>query len=301
LPDDGGGGFIPEDDGDSGGGGGGFIRDENDGSAAGGGFIRDDDDDDVGPSNQPQPDSDFEGPSLSPNQQIPLSSIPTALQLLDLPPDDAQVLAVFRNAASGWDNPNDAEGGEGTVYDGLVSLDDWRAVCAVLLEGRTDVGDEGDGDEDVEMENADEYREEDGDEDEGNGDGDDDEYADEIPSRLRTRRVRKRKDSSSDGSGDSGSGDRSKGPRPPTARQKKVCLEAFALIFPEASAEDLPKRRIGIEDVQRVAKLIGERLKLEEVRNSSARFMTCSSVLTSWVRPLRCWKPFRRLRIRLWV
>jgi hypothetical protein len=40
------------------------------------------------------------------------------------------------------------------------------------------------------------------------------------------------------------------GPRPPTARQKKFCHEAFTLIFHEASAEDLPKKRIGIEDVQ---------------------------------------------------
>jgi hypothetical protein len=100
----------------------------------------------------------------------------------------------MRPPASGWDNPSKAEGGEGIVYDGLVSLDDWRAVWALLLEGKAD---EGDGDEDVEIENADEYREEDEDEDEGNGDGDDDEYTQETASRLRTRRVRKRKDSSS--------------------------------------------------------------------------------------------------------
>ena len=33
---------------------------------------------------------------------IPLSSILKVLQSLDLPPDDEEVLAVFRNAASGW-------------------------------------------------------------------------------------------------------------------------------------------------------------------------------------------------------
>jgi hypothetical protein len=38
--------------------------------------------------------------SLSP--QISLSTIPSALQCLDLPPDDAQLLLVFKNTVLGW-------------------------------------------------------------------------------------------------------------------------------------------------------------------------------------------------------
>ena len=71
---------------------------------------------------------------------ISLSSIPSALQLLDLPPDDSEVLSVFKNAASGWTSDSI------TSFEGLnpqekfVSREDWRSVCAVLLEHRTRSG-----------------------------------------------------------------------------------------------------------------------------------------------------------------
>jgi hypothetical protein len=69
--------------------------------------------------------------------QIPLSSIPSAIQRLGLAPDDVQVLLVFKNAASGWrlstNRPGEI-GGESDAEEAYVSHEDWRAMCAVLLE-----------------------------------------------------------------------------------------------------------------------------------------------------------------------
>ncbi|KAG8744950.1 hypothetical protein FRC10_009185 [Ceratobasidium sp. 414] len=100
----------------------------------GGGFVRDDEDED---EDEGQASDDDQDPG------IPLSLIPTGLQMLDLAPDDQEVLAVFRNAATGWENPRPRtvrqasdEDGEAVVDKdaGLsVSKDDWRAVCAVLV------------------------------------------------------------------------------------------------------------------------------------------------------------------------
>ncbi|KAJ7936815.1 hypothetical protein B0H13DRAFT_2649264 [Mycena leptocephala] len=47
--------------------------------------------------------------------QISLSSIPKLLQRLDLPPDDAQI-------------------GDTDTEEAYVSRDNWRAICAVLLD-----------------------------------------------------------------------------------------------------------------------------------------------------------------------
>ncbi|KDQ22219.1 hypothetical protein PLEOSDRAFT_1086936 [Pleurotus ostreatus PC15] len=74
-----------------------------------------------------------------PSARIPLASIPAALELLDLPPHDRQILAVFRDAAESDDEDGDdtagygANGGSGK--EASVSRSQWRAVCAVLLEG----------------------------------------------------------------------------------------------------------------------------------------------------------------------
>ncbi|KAF4581681.1 hypothetical protein EYR40_002692 [Pleurotus pulmonarius] len=70
--------------------------------------------------------------------RIPLASIPAALEALDLPPNDRQILAVFRDAAES--DHEDGAGGDGAAGDGAageltVSRGQWRAVCAVLLEG----------------------------------------------------------------------------------------------------------------------------------------------------------------------
>jgi hypothetical protein len=80
---------------------------------------------------------------------IPLTLIPTALQILDLPPADEEVLAVFENAARGWGGAQVSTGEEG------VSREDFRAVCAALLPEEEDQeegtdGDDGSVDEDEE-------------------------------------------------------------------------------------------------------------------------------------------------------
>ncbi|KIJ24073.1 hypothetical protein M422DRAFT_275224, partial [Sphaerobolus stellatus SS14] len=70
------------------------------------------------------------------NDIIPLSLIPSALQLLDLPPDDEEILRVFRNAAGGWNGMSGEPSSSRTSNEeGSVSRKDWRTVCAVLVDG----------------------------------------------------------------------------------------------------------------------------------------------------------------------
>ncbi|CAE6527547.1 unnamed protein product [Rhizoctonia solani] len=103
----------------------------------GGGFVKDDQDE------REESEEEQDG--------IPLSMIPKGLQMLDLPPDDEDVLSVFRNASTGWEHrpgiPRRQRSGsdDEEVMDkdaGLsVSQEDWRAVCAVLL-GQKEDGDD---------------------------------------------------------------------------------------------------------------------------------------------------------------
>jgi len=88
-----------------------------------------------------------------------------------------------------------------------------------------------------------------------------------TPSRKRTRNhsLSKNEDLSSDDTNQR---------RPLTARQQKTCLTTFALFFPEASEQDLPFQRIMIKDIQRVAKLLGEKIKAEDVVEMVNMFST---------------------------
>ncbi|KAI0666747.1 hypothetical protein C8Q78DRAFT_419262 [Trametes maxima] len=264
------GGFIPEEP--AAGGfivnepaGGGFIRDTT--PVAAGGFVADDASDDD-----------------EPHTHIPLSLIPTALQNLDLQPDDEDVLSVFRNAASGWRT----RGGAGDdPPDALVSRRDWRAVCAALLD--TGAGD--DEDEDVDMDDdprgsaqdaeeapsdcGEEYVGSNGSESDNEGeDGSDDEYreggggferpraAKASPKKGATRAGRKQ------GGGGrraaSGTESEDEGARSLTARQKKECRVAFGLFFPEVGEGELDEQRIRIKDITRVAKVLKEKITAEE-------------------------------------
>ncbi|TFK66348.1 hypothetical protein BDN72DRAFT_823556 [Pluteus cervinus] len=223
--------------------GGGFIPyDPPSSLGSGGGFIIED-----------------EAPNHTQCSHITLENISSALQFLDLPPDDDQVLSVFRNAASGWSSAS-IESVKQTTGGNLVSLDDWRAVCAVLLEHRqeeykddsddaerelhgVDMEDEGDAE-------SDEYLE--GGEDVGSSSGS--EYqATAKSTRLKTGSQRERPSSPDSSS------------KKVTPRQRQSCLEAFSLFFPEVSADDVTKQRIMIKDIQRVSKLIGDQLKAEEI------------------------------------
>ncbi|KAK0464561.1 uncharacterized protein EV420DRAFT_1638112 [Desarmillaria tabescens] len=209
-------------------------------SSGGGGFLVEDD---------PGEADDEIDASQIPN--IPMSSIPSALQLLDLPPDDEQVLTIFRQAASGW------EEGASPSTELSVSMDDWRAVCAILLEHHAQEYADSDGDA-ISRPISDlgsDY--EAGDVDMEEPSDDDDDYVEEAPARRRTRPTTRTRDSDSDSDFTN--------PKQLTKRQKQTCLENFALFFPNATPEDLPRQKIMISDIQRVAKLLNEKLKAEEI------------------------------------
>ncbi|KAK1226831.1 hypothetical protein PQX77_010187 [Marasmius sp. AFHP31] len=256
---DSGGGFLIDNDNQQhslGGGGGGFISDgvPEPAAAGGGGFIVDDEEDrhEVLDNNQEKPEF------------IPLSTIPDALQLLGLDPGDAQVMGVFRRAASDW---GDVQGDGSTTAnrdteEGLVSLKDWRAVCGVLLEG-ADIPESVEppdiGEDDSDGPPSDSYEPED----------DSDEYLEEQDishQRRRPRGTTAKMTADFDLSSLSGDDEDEDVPsaRRLTPRQRQTCLQAFALFFPDASPEDLPKQRLRITDIQRVAGLLKEKLKADE-------------------------------------
>ncbi|KAJ3571271.1 hypothetical protein NP233_g3862 [Leucocoprinus birnbaumii] len=246
----GGGGFIHEEET-----GGGFIQEEP--NASGGGFINDDEDQH----------------EVNAHSQIPLSSIPSALQYLDLPPDDEEVISVFRNAATGWTSSStDATSLRRTEgEDQYVSRDDWRSVCAVLLEHDVE-GDDGVGDEDVEMAepgnesdvaDSDEYQESEVEVQEE--DGDDGEYVKGPASTAARRRTRRTAHKSTSPPLSLSSDSSDSGPHKLTSRQRQTCVTAYSLFFPDVPLEELVDQRIMIKDIQRVAKLLNEKLKTEEV------------------------------------
>ncbi|KAG6895309.1 hypothetical protein C0992_002018 [Termitomyces sp. T32_za158] len=187
--------------------------------------------------------------------QIPLEEVSRALQKLDLPPDDEQVLAVFRNAASGWTAPSSSDAQ--VTSKGWISRDDWRAVCAVLLEqvGNDDGNDLGSDDQYLEDDEA------------SDDDEDDEEYLEEPTARRRTRGRAAKSSSPSVSPGPSS-------PRKLTKRQQETTFEAFSLFFPDVSPEDVPKQRIMIKDIQRVAKLLGEKIKADEMIEMLDAFST---------------------------
>jgi hypothetical protein len=247
-----------------------------------GGFLLDADADLPGGFLPPSPP----GVALESDDQpshIPLSHIPYALQLLDLPPDDEDVLAVFRNAATGWDDAHlssrltahgrncnsTTTGDENDMAEELVSLKDWRAVCTALMDDGGD--DEGDAEgNDV----AGEYPSSEPDE---SSDGSSDEYrVTDATSRKRsrksapagvsatTRRTRARKTQSDSAP--------RRSPLSPstsadvTPRQKRECLRTFMLFFPSVPEEVAKRKRLGVREVNDAATLLNEKIKTEEVR-----------------------------------
>ena len=222
---------------------------------------------------------------------IPLSRIPHALQLLDLPPDDEEVLTVFRNAATGWEDDVSSRrtahrrkrdpmitSEDNDVTEGHVSLRDWRAVCAAVM------GEDGDED-DVEGSgaiNGDDATDEDSSPElEESSGGSSDEY------RITETRSRKRSRKSSAAIGEgAGAGatrktrarktqpatTRRRSPLSPstsaeiTPRQRRECLKAFLLFFPGVPEEEAQRRRLGVREVNAAATLLKEKIKTEEVR-----------------------------------
>ncbi|KAF8880011.1 hypothetical protein BD779DRAFT_1446556 [Infundibulicybe gibba] len=223
--------------------GGGFIVDH---PSQGGGFI-------------PEESGGAQG------NQLLLADIPKALQFLDLPPDDDEILAVFNNAASGWSSSTSKldqamDGGR------LVDREDFRAVCAVLLEGTagTSEGNASDNfahDADSDGGSSDEYHNL----DESHSDIPDDESEDEYvdgpaPSHRRVRGTTTTKPS--------------EGSKKLTSRQEQAVLEAFALFFPDIPKSDVPNQRIMIKDIQRASQVLGEKLKADEMVEMLTAFST---------------------------
>ncbi|KAI9511663.1 hypothetical protein F5148DRAFT_1146687 [Russula earlei] len=218
---------------------------------------------------------------------IPISRIPYALQLLDLPPDDDQVLAVFRSAASGWeDDPFFSSSADKS--EGRVSLKDWRAVCDALMD---DGGD--DDDDDNERSGTD-----DGDEksledlsselEETSG-GSSDEYriTDARSSRKRsrkpaataggagtTRKTRARKTQSEASSRRRQSPHSLNARVEMTPRQQLECLRAFMLFFPGLPEEVVKHRRLGVREVNAAAAVLNEKIKSGEIIGMLEAFST---------------------------
>jgi len=242
-------------------------------------------------------------PQSPPPTQIPLSLIPAALARLDLAPDDEDVLAVFRNAASGWSNSHQNPTSQ---TEGTVSRKDFRAVCAVLLDsdappsppsrssnsaapmcegGGFLIEDEGEGGfiptasaSDVSLshnpefvfddsgEDSDAYQELDSDPDD-NGDESADEYIEGPrpgPSFRPSKSARKsRKALCSDD--DEIMDDSSRKHKPLSSHQKKESRIAFGLFFPDVTDNKLDEQRIMIRDIMRVTELLKDKIKAEEV------------------------------------
>lgn len=276
---------------------GGFVLDE---PVTGGGFIVDDDDDDNGGGFVPEPSPPRAGPSASTTSvnhesevqgdggfagsdcRIPLSLIPTALQILDLPPDDEQVLLVFKNAASGWTSgPASARRAVRAAgpTEEVVSLRDWRAVCSALLEPDAQ---DGIDKEDVRMDqdengrmsdglledsggSSEEYVESNPGGDSEGPDPEDGNYSD-TPAKRSARPTRRRSTRANrclDESDEEDSG--MKKNKPLTARQKETSRQAFTLFFPSSADADLENQRITISDLVRVSKELNEKITYDQV------------------------------------
>ncbi|KAG6858657.1 hypothetical protein C0993_005298, partial [Termitomyces sp. T159_Od127] len=145
---------------------------------------------------------------------------------------------------------------------GWVSRDDWRAVCAVLLE-QVDNGNDNEPGSDA---SDDQYLED----DEEINDDDDEDYLEEPTLSASRRRTRGRAAKYSSPSLSPGPST----PRKLTKRQQETTLEAFSLFFPDVPLEDVPKQRIMIKDIQRVAKLLGEKIKADEMIEMLDAFST---------------------------
>ncbi|KAG9314114.1 hypothetical protein JVU11DRAFT_4897 [Chiua virens] len=181
---------------------------------------------------------------------ILLSEIPRALRLLDLDPDD-EIMDVFKKAATGW-------GAQNSHSDG-VSKKDWRAVCAALLEGELDDGENPAGDEDVEMgadsgPDSDEHHIEGSSSDTNPEESSSDEY--EQPTRTAIKAKKAPKAAQRSGTDTS---------MQLTEAQKAQCRQNFARFFPHIPDSELDGQRIMIKDITRVADLLKESLKTEEV------------------------------------
>lgn len=236
-------------------------------------------------------DEDLDGSTST--ESIPLSSIPRALQILDLPPDDEEILSVFRNAASGW----------GTEVDGpqYVSHKDWRSVCAALLFVETEQAsaapDSSSPGGFLPEEDEDSGEEWDKDIQESSDPDDDDEYTLESqPKASTSKRKGKARRAQPTSSVISDKEDEEE-PAGPTARQQRESRRAFALFFPDVAEKDLDSQQIRIKDIDRVAKMLNEKLKADDVSSPIANDITFSQ--RSCSRLSKCSSTFPQLQTKV--
>ena len=259
---------------------GGFSVDD----AAPGGFFVDDSMDGGGsiPESASTSDDDKSTDRSSGIDYINLSDIPSTLQLLDLQPDDGDVLSVFRNAATGWENKHVSRTDSQDDVHLRVSRKDWRAVCAALLDVGVRDGEDEDGESAVDVEMQDE--EDEGAEEEeysesescSSVDGEDSDYEYQqggfVHSKSRRQtagRGRKRRGAARSSISPIGPYDEEEFGRQPnriTERQKTEARRAFALFFPGVPDEELDGKRIMIKDIARIATVLKEKLTTEDVR-----------------------------------
>jgi hypothetical protein len=226
-------------------------------------------------------ESSFMSPSSNPflirsPALIPMTHIPTALQLLGLQSNDEESLSVFRKAASGWTHSiSHSRPNSQSERELVVSREDWRAVCAVLLEPGSRDGGEGGGlgegpsdlalhsdmnDESEPDEESDEYQYED--EPFAGESSDEEEDSDEEYTNNRRTKFKSLRNSHVH-SLSSSSGQTS---RTLTPHQSLECRRAFALFFDvEADSEELEKKKITIKEISSTATLLKEKLRAEEV------------------------------------
>ncbi|KAG2339663.1 hypothetical protein BDR05DRAFT_938725 [Suillus weaverae] len=173
-------------------------------------------------------------PSPGPTS-LSLSSIPAALQLLGLPSDDEEILSVFRNAASGW--------GASLEGSNEVSQKDWRSVCAALLEGEDGEGNDDGGSSAAHSEMVARSDQED---DSG---PDNDEYHMSVDGDT----------SEPEASDEEYQDDK------PAAVSRSHKSQKASRFFPDVPDAELDRQKIMIKDVTRVANLLKEKIKAEEI------------------------------------
>lgn len=241
---------------------------------AGGGFLIDDD------------DAVLPAPAAEPTH-LPLRLVPHALQRLDLPPDDSEVLGILANAAGGWQTPHTRPRSTlpSDTDEQWVARADWREVCAVLLEGRDDdddaegprssspgrsslgAADDTDADVDIDMSSLSDPSADDG--------ASSDEFR--LAPSPRAPKSKSRPKGKARASTSPPPARRTRRSAPisntntttaPSERQRTAALAAFALFFPDLTpdAPDLPTRRIRVAELQRAAGVLREKIKAEEVR-----------------------------------
>jgi len=237
--------------------------------AEAGGFLTESDSERGSPSSTTDAPDDY-------HDSLSFHLIPSALQLLGLPPDDDEVLQVFRNAAEGWSS-GDIQDASLNGETGLVSRRDWRAVCAVLLADKSEetLDDEAAGGFIVEKSNGPDNFDNEMEADDISGseeediyrepslseqDEDDSDEYQEGPSET------KGKGKAANHKGKGVSSHSSSGVA--TSRQKQSALETFALFFPAStplSEIELMKKRINYKDISQIAELLKEKIKADEV------------------------------------